>query len=211
MFQTVLLKTNQKNMKRVWENVSDGRVWRRVDPAPQIWSLCLFAVSVFYLSWGIRFLPIVEPPAIRYCIRGFYYGSLLSIYATTVLTVHHSGVAHHVTEMWQGFLWGLAWQFQLYATGVFIVGSFVRPDWLYAIFVFTKKAVLSHVCFKIKNKYFHRLKISICQQIPHGGVSAIQETPFVFSMGSNSNDLGCHTGKYCKSVAEMQTQVFWCN
>lgn len=41
-----------------------------------------------------------------------------------------------------------------------------------------------------------------------GGVSAIQETPFVFSMGSNTNDLGFHKGRYCKSVAEVQTVTF---
>lgn len=44
------------------------------------------------------------------------------------------------------------WQFQLYATVVFIVGSFGKTDWLYAIFVFAKKAVLSHVWFKAKKQ-----------------------------------------------------------
>lgn len=38
-----------------------------------------------------------------------------------------------------------------------------------------------------------------------GGVSAIQETPSTFSMGRNTNDPGCHVGKYCGSVTEMQT------
>lgn len=48
------------------------------------------------------------------------------------------------------------------------------------------------------------MEISICQQIPHGGVSAIQETPSAFSMGNKTNDLGCHVGEYCESVTEMQ-------
>lgn len=137
-------------MKRIWENISEDRVWRRVNSAPQIWSLCLFAIPVFYLSWGIRFLLIVEPPAIRYCIRGFLLRVPFVDICNHSFTCAPQWSGTHTAEVLWGFLWGLAWQLQLYVTVVFIVGSFVRADWLYAIFVFTKKAVLSHVCFKIK-------------------------------------------------------------
>lgn len=41
-----------------------------------------------------------------------------------------------------------------------------------------------------------------------GGCLQYRKLPLYFSMGSNTNDLGCYIGKYCKSVEAMQTVTF---